>query len=420
MNKISDPPFLPDREVLHPGNPDRVAETLSCFIRWLDHYGEESFDFQSYYAGAIGRWAKSFYYGHPGYGKLAVLPMVASEAFFPAARRFFWHKQRFPIADSHFAMGFAFLFEATGEEKHYQRALHFLDILEKTRCPDFDRFCWGYPYEWVTKKGTVGKNTPLITSTPYGFEAFYSIYRIDGNKRWLEIMHSIAEHAFRDIKDTEVSPGVASSSYTPYDEGGVVNASAYRAFLLTSAADVFSDEKYWKVAEGNLNYLIESQRSDGSWFYSTDGYNDFIDHYHTCFVLKALAKIVGIRNHAPALRALEKGADYYLKDLLDSEGLPKSFSIKPRMVLYRNELYDYAESLNLCLLMRHRDTRFEKVLHGVLEDVLTRWRKKTGSFRSRKLIFGWDNVPMHRWGQAQIFRNLCLFVKQEKLGEKET
>ena len=35
--------------------------------------------------------------------------MVFCEAFVPWARRFFWKPQRFPIADAHYAMGFALL-----------------------------------------------------------------------------------------------------------------------------------------------------------------------------------------------------------------------------------------------------------------------------------------------------------------------
>ena len=54
----------------------------------------------------------------------------------------------------------------------------------------------------------------------------------------------------------------------------------------------------------------------------------------------------------------------------------------------------------------------EQVLQRVIEDVLTRWLKKDGSFRSRKLLIGWDNVPMHRWAQAQVFRALVFWLRQ--------
>ena len=38
------------------------------------------------------------------------------------------------------------------------------------------------------------------------------------------------------------------------------------------------------------------------------------------------------------------------------------------------------------------------------------WKKSDGSFRSRQLLLGWDNTPMHRWAQSQLFRSLCFFL----------
>ena len=87
-------------------------------------------------------------------------------------------------------------------------------------------------------------------------------------------------------------PPVVRITLNPMSPGGVINASAYRAFLLTRAAAGFLARKITiEVADRNLNFVIESQNADGSWYYSTDGERDFVDHFHTCFVLKALAKI---------------------------------------------------------------------------------------------------------------------------------
>jgi len=36
---------------------------------------------------------------------------------------------------------------------------------------------------------------------------------------------------------------------------------------------------------------LENQNQDGSWYYAVDGVRDLVDHFHTCFVMKALAKI---------------------------------------------------------------------------------------------------------------------------------
>ena len=254
----------------------------------------------------------------------------------------------------------------------------------------------------------------MITTNPYVYEAFHSVYEIDKDPRWFETMRSIARHAVEDIKDFPVSETASACSYTPFDKGGVINAAAYRAFLLTSASIDFGEEQYWKIAERNLNFVLESQNSDGSWFYSIDGVRDFVDHFHTCFVLKALAKMEQLKPSEKCRRAIDKGIEYYLGNLLDPKGLPKPFSKAPRMTVYQRELYDYAECVNLCVLLRARLPALEKVLNDVIGDVLARWVKPDGSLRSRELWLGWDNVPMHRWAQSQMFRSLSLLVMKER------
>src|ERR1041384_6884142 len=131
-----------------------VSKALEDFTAWLDRFGETSFDHQSFFAGPIGGTAKALYYRQPLLGTVVVAPMILCEAFLPSARRLFHHPVRFPIADAHYPMGFAFLFEATGEANHLERATHFLEVLKKTRCPDFREYCWGYPFDWVTRNGT--------------------------------------------------------------------------------------------------------------------------------------------------------------------------------------------------------------------------------------------------------------------------
>ena len=108
----------------------------------------------------------------PCLGTLAVAPMVFCEAFVPSARRLFWKPQRFPIADAHYAMGFALLAGMNGAEKDYRRAVHFLEVLQETRCRNCEEYCWGYPFDWETRTGTFKEGTPLITTLPYVYEAF--------------------------------------------------------------------------------------------------------------------------------------------------------------------------------------------------------------------------------------------------------
>jgi hypothetical protein len=389
---------------------EKVQASVLRFVRWLDSYGETSHDHQSFFASDLGRRAKALYYTNPLLGTLAVSPMIFCEAFVPSARRFFSKPQRFPIADAHYAMGFAFLSQAFGDKQYYDRAVHFLEVLRNTRSKGYAHYCWGYPFDWETRHGTFQAGTPYITSVPYMYEAFRQVYEIDGNPEWREIMESIARHAADDYRDFRASKNASTCSYTPEMEPGVINASAYRAFLLTKAALDFSEERYRKIAERNLNFVLESQNPDGSWYYSADGERDFVDHFHTCFVLKALAKIEALSGNNQCTVAIERGVDYYVRNLFDDDRLPKPFSRRPRMTVYRRELYDYAECINLALLLQGRFPALDEILSRVVN--LEAWQKPDGSFRGRQLLIGWDNTPMHRWAQAQLFRSLCYLLYQ--------
>jgi len=356
------------------------------FTRWLDAYGETSWDHQSFFAGPVGGKAKELYYAGGLIGTSAVAPMIFCEAFLPSARRLFHHRIRLPIADAHYAMGFAFLYELTSDARHLQRATHFLDILRASQIAQLLE---------AEDRGQMAENSGQRRGDDYR-----------------EIIASIARHAANDIKDFPKSANASSCSYTPDDEGGVINASAYRAFLLTSASQVFGNDAYGQIAERNLNFVLENQNADGSWYYALDGVRDFVDHYHTCFVMKALAKIHRLTGRDDCVKALTKGVDYYLANLFAEDGLPKPFSKAPRLTVYQRELYDCAECINLCVLLRDRFPQLQEKLDTVVRGILENWVKPDGSFRSRRLHFGWDNVPMHRWGQSQMFRALAFYLRE--------
>jgi hypothetical protein len=385
----------------------KIIETAVRYTDWLERYGETSQDHQDFFASKLGRAAKNIYYKNHLAGTLAVAPMVFCEAFAPWTRRFFFPRMRLPIADAHFAMGYACLYEATREKRHLARAVHFLQVLEATRCPGYERHGWGYPFDWQTQAGNLAAGTPLITTTPYCYEAFDAVHRIDGNPEWLAVMRSTAEHVFRDYIDRETRPGAASCSYTPDGDENVVNASAYRAALLLQAWETFGEEPYRETAMRNLAFVLDSQNPDGSWPYAMDGRRDFIDHFHTCFVLKGLAKAERITGDSALTLAIESGVQYYVEHLFDEEGLPKPFSRRPRLTVYRRELYDSAECLNLGFLLRDRFPSLDRVVDRTLDDILKNWVQPSGAFRSRKLLAGWDNVPMHRWGHSEMFRSLA-------------
>src|SRR5436189_3461234 len=107
----------------------KLSTVIATFTEWLEAHGEVSRDHQTFFAGPIGGRAKALYYRHRLIGTAAVAPMIFCEALLPAARRLFFRPVRFPIADAHYAMGYAFLYDITRNGSHLERAAHFLTEL---------------------------------------------------------------------------------------------------------------------------------------------------------------------------------------------------------------------------------------------------------------------------------------------------
>jgi len=393
---------------------NKLEGLLKQFVQWLDGYGPVSQDQYDFWSFPPGQKAKAVYYKNAKLGGLLVAPFFFLESFAPATRKWFTPPRRFAIADAHYAMGFLFLHRATGATGYYDRGRSYLEELIRSRCPGYEHYCWGYPFEWETCFGTFHAGTPLITTVPYVYEAFRDMYEVDGSERWLEIVHSIAEHVYHDYTDADISATASAASYSPFDKRMVLNANAYRAYIMTEASIRFNNDAYWKKGERNINYILEVQNPDGSWFYATDGKDRFIDNYHTCFNLKNLAKIDALKPSASIQESIRRGVEYYLSHLVDEHRLPVPFAKKPRITLHKRELYDYAEFLNMSLLLRDRFAELNEVRQIVFDDFSSQWIKPDGSFRTRKLLFGWNNVPYHRWAQSQMFRSLAFWYHLER------
>jgi hypothetical protein len=396
------------------GVASRTADAwaaVNAFIGWLDGFGDVSQDQFDFWMCAAGRHAKSLYYRNPRLGFPLVAPFVVLDILMPSTRRYAQAPQRIPIADAHYAMGFLGLAALTGDERHAERGRAYLAALRESRCTGFAEYCWGYPFDWETCFGTFRAGTPLITTLPYAYEAFEAGLEVLGEPSCADVLLSIARFAHSGFRQTEIGPGISTTSYTPDDARRVVNANAYRAYLLNAAAARFGRSEWREAAEGNLAFVLAHQRSDGSWLYAHDGRDAFIDNFHTCFVLKNLVKIQRSTGRADLAAPIAKGYAFYKSHLLDESGSPRAFARTQRITLRYRDLYDYAEGINLALLMRDVDPDAHPILDRLVAELCADWQTADGHFVTRRYAFKRNRVPYHRWAQSQTFRALVAYLR---------
>jgi hypothetical protein len=124
-------------------------------------------------------------------------------------------------------------------------------------------------------------------------------------------------------------------------------------------------------------------------------------------VLKNLTKIFGLTDDKNVLAAIERGYAYYETALFDRDGLPKPFSVGGDRSL-RYSLYDFAEAVNLGILLRsHVPRAFERSIF-IAEKIVGRFQLPDGHFVTSEDRFGMRNkTPFIRWPQAQLFHSLA-------------
>ena len=380
-------------------------ESLRRFDAWLEKAGYEGHDPYDIWGTKYGIFSRRVYYRNGLLGLPLIAPILLMEMGCPALRGLFVRKERFATADAQLALAFLNLYHCTKESRFLEKAAELGRDLLTYSIPGYEGPCWGYPFDWQNTAGLWRKNTPYITCTPYCFEAFQGLYDATGKQGYLDIAASIAKFVCGDLKDTPTGEDAAAASYSPQDESKVVNASAYRAYVLFEAARRWDLPPYRDRAQRNLNFILEAQRPDGSWLYAMNGPGEsFIDHFHTCFVLKNLCKLNRNLRSGPVTEAIHRGHAYYRRELFDADNLPKSFSIRPRAQLARLEMYDFAEAITLGVLLRHEIPGAFALACQLAEVLITKYQLKRGHFVTRVYRGGWKHkTPYLRWPQAQLF-----------------
>jgi hypothetical protein len=383
----------------------------------LEKAGYGSYDPYDLWGTRYGLFSRRVYYEKGLIGLPLIAPILLMETACPGLRGLFVRKERFATADSQLILAFLNLYRCSKERKFLEQAIKLGGDLLNYSVSGYSGKCWGYPFDWQNNRGLWRKNTPYITCTPYCFEAFLALYDATGEQSYLEVARSIAKFVYSDLKDTSAGKDATAASYSPLDETKVINASAYRAWVLFEASARFDLPDYARKAQLNLNFILQTQRADGAWLYAVEAPGEeFIDHFHTCFVLKNLFKINRRLNNSAVAAALRKGFDYYRRDLFGENGLPKGFAIQPRTQIVKLEMYNFAEAITLGALLHREIPQALSMAQNLATALCEKYQLADGHFVTRVYRGGFRHTfPFLRWPQAQLFysmTNLLLAVQK--------
>jgi hypothetical protein len=209
------------------------------------------------------------------------------------------------------------LAELAGDERFTSHATRALNQL----MAGAQRGGWGYPFDVQTRWSFYPAGSPNAVVTSYAVAGLQ-----DGVRRLGEAGYGRrAEAAARWMHSELYEPGGGYWTYHPHSDTLIHNANllAARAVADVLRGDAGVDDAVRRAVDRTLS----AQAADGSWPYGEGAGLEWVDSFHTGYVLICLTALGGVD---PAVGdAVSRGARYYQDTFFKPSGAAKLFAGRP-------------------------------------------------------------------------------------------
>ena len=304
------------------------------------------------------------------------------------------------------ASGYARLF-AAGDAEAGTAARRWLAWLVENAETAGGTLAWGYSFDVQTRFFRYPRGTPNTIATSFAGQALLDGYELLGDERWTGPARAAAFY----LRDTMLVRGRRGPHFR-YLSGSdelVHNANLLAAAVLARAARLLGDDTLAAPAAEALATTLAAQRSDGSWAYAETSAGDWVDNFHTAYVLESLAECEAI---GPGVRPrLELGLDYWEERLFLADGTPKYHSDRTLPL----DAHCYAQAVETWLSVvgwrRGALERAERTARLLVERMLD----PSGFVHFQRRRFWTIKVPFVRWTTAPTFRALARLVLMRRV-----
>jgi hypothetical protein len=169
------------------------------------------------------------------------------------------------------------------------------------------------------------------------------------------------------------------------------------ARILAQAYHLTNDLKYKTEAEKAVRFVVNNQNESGSWYYSLAKTGDWIDNYHTGYILDCLHDYQFLTNDYRFDEHLKKGFSYYKANFFDKEYQPRFYNTNT----YPLDCTSAAQSLlTLC--------RFGEVelARKVAIAFIEKMQHYSGYFYFRRYRYFVNKTSFMRWSNAWMFAGI--------------
>ncbi|RLG01177.1 delta-aminolevulinic acid dehydratase [Thermococci archaeon] len=371
-----------------------VLNELTCYIREEDFAGWDPYDGLNSEVFNVLPFKNNSYYR-------LVFSQLLKRCPFNLRPFLIIRKERNPKGIALFASGFFNLYKILKKEEYLKEGATLLSWLENMKRTDFSGFGWGYNFPWQSRYHYKPKFYPNAVVTSFVGQSFLDGYNTTENSKYLEIAKKAADFLLNEVM--VVDDDSVYFSYSPSDSSQVINVTALVSVFLAHLHYYTQDALLRSVASRGIKFVIKKQNEDGSWYYGTKKYQQWIDNFHTAFNLLSLKQFSQYINDFNFREELKKAYDYYTKTFFMEDGRVKYYNDK----LYPIDIHAIATAI--ITLSKFGDIDLAKrVLNWAIKHM---WDKEKKYFYFQKHRLYTIKISYMRWSQAWMFLALTEFLK---------
>lgn len=271
--------------------------------------------------------------------------------------------------------------------------------LRDLQSPGYSGAGWGYYFDWQTRATFKPANQPIIVSTAFIGLGLMDVHERYGDPDALAWARSACEFILRDLNRTPGATGFCFS-YGPDDHEQVFNASMLGAELLARVGAACGEPELLATAGEAVRFVAAHQRPDGSWPYGLERHWQFIDNFHTGYVLCSLAEYVRYSGESEMEATLRRGWEFYRRSFFEGD-IPKYYHDR----LYPIDSHAAAQSIVTLLRFGDRETAGRVALWAI-----GHMQHRDGYFIYRINRRHTNRVPYLRWSNAWMLAALAKYM----------
>lgn len=279
--------------------------------------------------------------------------------------------------------------------------VHLADRLLAKVLPGANGLGWGYDFDVQTRWGFYRRGEANAVVTAFAMDALNDVAAFSGETRFAEAAARAATFAHAGLL---VGGDQPYFSYYVGSRARIHNASALVAAAILRSTPLHTAAAGAAVAA--LDTVADAQRQDGSWPYGEGPGLEWVDGFHTAYVLTALAgaseKLGGDRWR----ECVERGLDLYLTRLVDLDGAPRA-TIRSRLPI---DIHAASSGITCLCRLSHLDERALPAAARIARWTLAHMRRRDGRFAFQRHATWRNSVAYVRWSDAHMLLALAEYL----------